>query len=395
MTWLLLALLSSAYIRNFNGQYSVLIVIAIAAYAALDLKVLHISEPRRNLLRLTLAVLVVFFVAIVPTLLEIAQRHATAPYEHIHDGAIQTEEAAKFLLAGQNPYGADYSRTPMALWLLDCAMRENPALHHNGYTPLTFLMTAPALALSQSLLGWFDIRFILLPALVAILLLLPRLADDWDKKLALIIAVGLNPLFVPFFIQGRNDVLILLAVVLVVILLQRRQIAASAFVLGLACVTKQTAWFILPLFFSHLFFSGIGVREMIRRALIPLAIPFVVFVVPFVVWDARAFVEDILIYPTVSFPVMGYGFGQLLILFGIMPSDTAPFPFFLFALLFGLSSLILLLCYQRAQPSLRTFIAASAILTFVLAFFNRVFQDNYLGYVIALGTLACFLKREA
>ena len=58
------------------------------------------------------------------------------------------------------------------------------------------------------------------------------------------------------------------------------------------------------------------------------------------------------------------------------------------AVLVGVPALALLWRQQQRQHSLRVFMAVSAIFTFVGAFFNRVCQDNYLGYVIALGILA-------
>lgn len=395
MNLLLLALLAGGYLRNFSPQYSVFFVLAVGAFAMLELTAPKTPERWRNLARLTLVMFVLFLIVVGSTLLGIYLRHTTAPYEYIHDGAIQIEEAVKFLLAGQNPYGADYAHTPMANWHFSGAAAL--ALKHNGYLPFTFLLALPFYLVSQSTLGWFDIRFVYLPALVITWLLLPHLTDTWDKKLGLLIVVGLNPLFVPFFIEGRNDGLILFWVTLTLFLLQRKYFTAAAFTLGLVCATKQTAWFILPCFLAFFFFGPLKSqwRSLAQRVLVPLAVPFVLILSPFIVWNASAFIDDTLIYPAVTFPAAGYGANQLLLLSGILPVDTAPFPFVILQLLFGVPTLLLLWHYQRAHPSLRVMLAASAVLTLVVAFFNRVFQDNYIGYIIALGSIAYFLPSES
>jgi hypothetical protein len=117
--------------------------------------------------------------------------------------------------------------------------------------------------------------------------------------------------------------------------------------------------------------------------------------VPFLIWDARTFIDDTLIYPSARFPIAGYGAGQVLQLFGILSSDTAEFPFFLLEILLGVPLLFWLWCYQRAHPTLRVMVGASAVFTFVVAFCNRVFQDNYIGYIIALAALAYYLPERS
>ncbi|MBI3742118.1 MAG: DUF2029 domain-containing protein [Chloroflexi bacterium] len=394
MNAILFALLAFSYLDKFYAGYSALIVVAVGVFAALEFNAAPLNESRRNLARYALVVFVVFLVVVAPTLVEIFLRRASVPYEHIHDGAIQTEEAVKFFLAGINPYGADYARTPMGQWHFSGA--TTLALQHNGYLPMTFLLALPFYLGLQATIGWFDIRLVYLLFFLAFVFILPLLTSAWDKKLGILIAVGLNPLFVPFFIQGRNDVLILFAIGMMLLLLQRGHITAAAFALGLACATKQTAWFIVPLFFAYLLFSRAQTnwRDLFRRAVLPFFIPFALIVAPFLLWDARAFIDDTLIYPSATFPIAGYGAGQFLLMLGIIPNDTAPFPFVLLEIIFGVPLLLWLARSLRARPSLRALLAASAAFTFVVAFFNRVFQDNYVGYLVALGVIAYFLESE-
>jgi hypothetical protein len=394
MNSLLLVLLAGVYLRNYNPALGVLIVLSVALFAVLDRNLLGWRERRLYLIQLLVIVLVIVLLVVTPTLLEIAVRHGGPAYDHIHDGAIQTEEAAKFLMAGQNPYGADYSQTPMALWHY---AGINPALHHNAYLPFTFLLAIPFSLLAQAVLGWFDLRFIFMPVLIVMILMLPQLTDSVEKKLGLVIVLGLNPLFVPFFIEGRNDVLILFGIVLVIFLLQRGHISSAAFILGLAGTAKQTAWLLVPFFFAYLFWGPIKNQAgtFVRRAVLPLVLPLLLFLLPFVLWNMSTFVEDTLVFVSQEFPVGGYGLGQLLLLTGILPSDQAPFPFTLLEILVNVPVVILLWRYQRQHPTLRVLVGAGATLTVIFAFFNRVFQDNYLGYSISLAALAYFLPEGA
>ena len=342
MTWLLFALLAAGYLLKFNSQYSALIVMAVAAFVALDVGIRGAHSRYRNLARLTLVLLVIFLVVVGPTLLQIYLRHTTAPYAHIHDGAIQIEEAVKFLLAGTNPYGADYASTPMALWV--GWPEENPALHHNIYLPLVFLITLPFYLVFQSFLGWFDVRFVYLILFMVMLFLLLRLNDDWEEKLGLLIAFGLNPLFVPFFYEWRNDVLVLFGVVVTLGLLQRSRFSAAAIAFGLTCATKQTALFIAPFFFAHLLFGPFrqNLRVWIARCVIPFVIQFTLILLPFMVWNVNAFINDTLFFQFTAFAAEGYGISQIMLLFGLLQDRMAPFPFFLLMILFVVPTVLLL-----------------------------------------------------
>ncbi len=119
---------------------------------------------------LHLAAIVTWFV-IVPAIAMIVLRETGKPYTYVHDGAIMVEEAARKLLAGQDPYVADYLDTPLFYW----PMLNNPALYHFTYFPLFFLVTAPFVAVFDRLGVFFDVRYLYLPAFVATLVLLPLL----------------------------------------------------------------------------------------------------------------------------------------------------------------------------------------------------------------------------
>jgi len=391
-TTILLALGFSFYFNQYAQVYSALILILVCAYAWFDLG--WRDGQTRHLARLTLVFLIVMLLVAVPTLLEIQARRATAAYEHVHDGAIQTEEAAKFLLAGKNPYAENYVHTAMAQWpkYFGLAPRDNPALFYLPYLPLTFIAPLPFHWVFQTALGIFDLRIYHLIVFVSWFCLLFQMTPVRDRKLALAILLALNPLFVPTFIEGRNDVVVLWWFVLALYFVQRRRIALASLTLGLACVVKATAWFAVPFFLVHLWWNGFHEpRAWLARVFAPLLIVGAIFVAPFLVWDARAFVESALWYQSSVYRIAGQGFSRLLLDMGLIANETAAFPFTLLQLVIGVPVLIGLMRWQAARPSLQRMVAATAGLGFVIGYFGRAFADNHIGFGLSLALLAVCL----
>src|SRR5437588_11522289 len=163
-----------------------------------------------------LAAMIAAFV-IIPTFASIILRETGKPYTYIHDGALMVEEASRKLLAGHNPYAADYLDTPLYYW----PMVNNPALYHLTYFPFMFLITIPFVWAFDHLGIFWDQRYLYLPAFVATLAILPLLVKRTDHRIALVALVGLNPQLFPFVIEGRNDFFVLLFLFAGIALLQR------------------------------------------------------------------------------------------------------------------------------------------------------------------------------
>ncbi|MCI0474874.1 MAG: glycosyltransferase 87 family protein, partial [Anaerolineales bacterium] len=329
--------------------------------------------------------------------IEIQARRATAPYEHIHDGAIQTEQAINFLLARKNPYVENYIQTPMAQWhkYFGLAPRDNPALFYLPYLPLTFIAPLPFFPAFQAALGFFDLRMYQLIVFVGLFFLLFQLTQEWDRKLALAILVALNPLFVPTFIEGRNDVVVLWWLVLALYFLQRRRIALASIALGLACVVKATAWFAVPFFLAHLWLTGFRQpRAWMTRVLLPLLSVGMIFVAPFLVWDARAFIDGALWYQSSAYRIAGQGFSRWVLELGLVANEAAAFPFTFFQVMIGAPVLIVLTRWQTARPTLQRMVAAMAVFGFVIGYFGRAFADNHMGFVLSLALLALGIGEE-
>jgi hypothetical protein len=376
------------------------LVLAAGCYFALDMIRAH-SRMAARLVALgkwLLIAVTIGLLVIAPLIMIILVRHQTADYLHAHDGLIQTEAAVRFVLAGKNPYVENYYNTPMAQAPFKLGgLSVNPALEHYAYLPLTFLLPLPLQALMETRLGWFDQRFIHLVFYIVLLMAAASLSTDRTRQRLLVMALGLNPLFAGYFIEGRNDVLVLTWVVVTVALAQRGRMNWAALTLGLACATKHPAWLMVPLFFLAV--SGTGtimqrLRNIWQPALI-FAATAGVFILPYFLANTTAFLDDTVYYlagtTANSYPISGIGFGAALVAFGIIQSNMTPFPFGLFQAAFGLPVLAASLWRQWQRPSLATALAASAVLLFILQFFSRLFNDNYLGVIIELVIVAALM----
>ncbi|MGD9148108.1 MAG: hypothetical protein PVI80_21265, partial [Anaerolineae bacterium] len=346
--------------------------------------------------------LLVGLFVLLPALSAIVLRQATEPYLYVQDGLVQTEEAIKFLLKGQNPYVEDYTGTAMAdVYFDEGELTTNPALYHLVYLPAAFTLPIPLHLMSNALLGWYDHRFFHLLAFLGLLMLLPVLANSPERKLSLLLVVGLNPLLVPFVVQGQNDVLVIFWLVVTSLLLRGRRYVGSAITLGLACSTKHTAWFFAPFYFVYLI-SGITslaqARLAIRRAL-PAALVVAAFLIPFVIWNLQAFLDDIWRYlsggTATAYPLAGVGFGAAAVQMGLVDHYTDTFPLWLFQLGLGIPVLAVLSWAQWRTHSLRWIWLSYGLLTGIIGFFSRVFYPNYLGGILIALLIAQFMDDTA
>jgi len=245
--------------------------------------------------QLGIALALIGLVVVLPAVTAIGYRHTHKPWNAIHDSALQIELATGMLLHGQDYYRATYFHTPLAQWWP--VGPPNPALYHTDSLPFQEELTVPAMLAAQKLVGFFDERMIYLVCLGLVLGMAASLARAPSARLALVAGLGLNPLFVPTFIAGQNDVLVLAEVMGALLLARAGRRRASLLLLGIALATKETAVFLLP--FLLLWMAG---QEKIRpdrtglpwllRALSWTLLPVAVFVGPFLLWDGRAFLDS-------------------------------------------------------------------------------------------------------
>jgi hypothetical protein len=270
-------------------------------------------------------------------------------------------------------------------------------LYHNAYLPFLFVLTAPFYLSSVASIGWYDQRFLYMVLYLGLLTLLPILVRRQRDRLSLLMALGLNYYFTTLLADGRNDLVVLFGLVVVTFFLVQRRIHASAIVLGLTLMTKQTAWFFLPfylLYITPLPLTLQSIRSVLSKTW-PLILVVAGIALPFLVWDAQSFLQDTLLYlvgigPD-SYPIRGFGLSALMLAGGLLPTANAAFPFGIIEIAVGIPVLLLLLIRQQRQNTLQFVWLGFAIFSLVVEFISRFFNDNYLLFDFQALVIAAFI----
>jgi hypothetical protein len=356
-----------------------------------------ISEQGRHRAKLALVFCMVFITVVSLSTFSVLLRHVTGPASFSHDGGvIQTEEATRYVLAGKNPYVEDYVDTPMAEWGLD----YRTALYHYPYLPWTFLSSAPVQLLSETFLGWYDQRFVYLTLFVVLLVVAARLLPEGDERLCLVMVLGLNPIMGSDIIFGQNDVFTLAWIVFSIYLLKRGKDSWSMLMLGLACASKPTAWFLLPFYLLYLvrrdkFSPRSEIRALglyLLREMLPLLIVLAVLVLPFALWDLDAMLDDVWRWSSgtaeVPYQITGWGLANFVLALGLVDSRLDYFPFWIPELLICLPLMLYLLRRQWKHNSLASMLYHYAFLALAFFYTSRFMNENYLGYLLAVIAIA-------
>jgi len=384
-------------------------------YLVLDVLAARPAAPAVHRLKLGLIAAIIAILVGGQSLLYIGLRQVSGPAAYTHDGGvIQTEITVQYLLAGVNPYVADYLDTPMAAW----GTEYRSALYHYPYLPWTFLFSAPFYLLSRLVLGWYDQRFVYLALFAISLVLACRLARRPQRQLALLGILGLNPILGSDVIFGQNDAFVLFWIVLGVWLLQRAEARHSGtgpamVALGLACASKPTAWFLVPFLACYLLrdLSGMttdsgGRLTAARRALAqlarrgwPLVLVCVLVIGPWLVWDPAAMFDDVWRWSAGSaatpYQIRGWGLSNFVLALGLVADRLAYWPFWVPEVLVAAPLLALLLRRQVGHNDLSGMLWGYAILLLAFLYVSRFLNENYLGYLLSLLALAaCLETRE-
>lgn len=327
-------------------------------------------------------------------------------------GVVQLPIAIDKILAGESPYGADYSTTVLARQARASSFWDewggNPILRHHAYLPGTHLVMLPFHLASRAVFGGFDPRAVTLLFYALVVVLAARLPASAESRLAAAGIAALNPLVYWHQVFGAND-LVFVAMVLGAVLLARggRPVACGA-LLGLACATKQLAWpfapFLLVALSGARSFRDLAGGVAWRRLAPPLAAAAGVFaavVLPVAALDFRAFWGDIVVY-NVGLPggdnyplggTPGFGFANFLLYFGRVASLRDYFPFSVFyALLVPLGLLLLRAQLRDGHPEWALATGSAALVASL--YFSRVVHPNYLVPAAVLLPLAVLARRR-
>jgi hypothetical protein len=390
------------------------------------------AAPYRVRLGLVLALLLCL--AVLPTVDMMRLRREQGPETYAHDGLVQVESAITYVSEGRNPYTEDYFNTPLEYWGWDPnSPYVNPALYYLAYLPGMFLAGIPAMVLSIATIGWYDQRLLYLLFFAAALWAWSRLARDRTSRLLLLVVLGLNPLSLPYFIEGRNDVVIVALVGLSILALDRGRLGVSGVLFGLACASKQSAWFFGPFLLLYVWGArerfgvaeggAAGLREIARRWVLPGALVGGAIILPFLAWDPGSFREDTISYLSGNvennFPIRkegAYGLHVLLAspgVHGLLDAVTSgplsvlrpladglkvtdpvqPYPFWIFQALFALPVLGLALRAQARRNTIAAAVAGTGLTLLAFQYFSRFLHDNYIGFAATFLAVA-FLVRE-
>jgi hypothetical protein len=274
---------------------------------------------------------------------------------------------------------------------------QDPAFSYFVYLPGTLWLSLPLYKASLAIGIPYDQRVIYLLTYIILLLILPQLAKLPSYKLTIVVAIGLNPLFTDSILLGMNDVAPFLGLTLSVLALVKRRFIWAALFMGIACALKQYVWFVVPFFALNIWEQSTPTQKWQSTLIALTLIGIIVFVVtlPFILWNPQALYIDTLAFPAgradILYPIRGFSIGRLLMGAGVIPTFVSPFPFQLLQMTVGLPVLLLLLKFQYGQ-GLGVMLLVAAVFIFVFGFLSRFFHENYVGIVIALGSLGILMN---
>ena len=349
-----------------------------------------------NLTKMLLFCLIILTLVGYPLMSNIIKRHTSVNYLLIHDGALQTEIATRFLFKGINPYSSNYLGTPMEFWQygeIDHPKAINPALYHYAYLPSFLLTSSAGHIMQKAVLGWEDIRFTLFAEYLALLVLVWFLVRNMKEKYFFLVLFAANPLVLHFLIEGRNDTASFLYLLASAYFLMRKNLTISAILLGASFAFKQSLWLAAPFFLSYVYYEKALRRDTFRYIGVFL-LTAAVFILPFFLWDPKSFIDSTFSYlngsALHSYPIKSLGFGQILLLTKVVKDSHNYFPFWFFQAIFVGPLLIYFIRKLKRNPKISSIFIFFGITTSVFLYFSRIFSESYLT-IVFLSFIAAFI----
>ena len=177
------------------------------------------------------------------------------------DAVAVVHRAAELLIAGQNPYQTVTVGEALRHFGMDqvlaTKLEDGTALQSFNYPALSFLVPAPFIAL-----GLRDIRFLYLGEIIVLVLVLVRQVRVPWRPLVAAAVVGSAVISRQNILAGVDP---LWAILVIFAFLFFRHHRLSPILVGLACATRQPAWFFVP-FYLLAALKREGRRAAVRRA---------------------------------------------------------------------------------------------------------------------------------
>jgi hypothetical protein len=262
-----------------------LVPYVVGALAALALSRAGAQAPSRA--RVALAVCVLVGVAFLPMTLEIWWRARDGYVGHVQSETLVTEESAGALLAGHDPYAESFASGPLGTWPAGTA-------DHVPYLPGMFAFGVPRVVVDDALIA--DARLAFAVASLAAIGFAVWLAGPRPERglTALLIVLAL-PTGARYMAGGGDDVTVLSMMLLSLAFLHRKRPTPAGLAAGMAAAIKQTAWPLLP--FLILAARDREGRRASGRTLVAASAVMLPLIAPFFVWNPRAFVQDVVLFP--------------------------------------------------------------------------------------------------
>jgi hypothetical protein len=234
-----------------------------------------------------LCVFVIAGAALWPLAMLVRLRSLDGRATHVQSEALITEEAARALFAGRDPYATNYLHGPLSSWPLG-------AKEHYPYLPGMILVGAPSSADLDTSFDDARVGFAAITLSVLVLALQLSRADASHRVSALQVLIAL-PTGAPYMAGGGDDLAVASLMILSLVFLTRAWPVAAGVSAGLAASMKQIAWLLLPFLVVAAWLRG-GRRFRTRLLATGLAIP-ALAIVPFAIWNLPAMVEDVILFP--------------------------------------------------------------------------------------------------
>lgn len=358
-----------------------IVFFAILSYFLLDL--LKFSKEKNFRIKSVLLWFVIFATIGTGFISAIIVRHNVAPVYMIHDIILQLEEAIRFFLNGVNPYATTYFGTFLEQWNYS-PTEVNPALYHFVMQPFYLLFSLPFYYVSVHTIGYFDGRIPLFFLFLTLLVMAFVLVKDKEKKLLFVTLLAFNPAMLTYTLEGRSDIFMFSFLFGAFYLLYLKKYSLAGISMALAFAIKQSVWPILPFYLLYLYFKNKNIKKTLKQLLL-FIIVFLIIIAPFLIWDARAFVESTVLYlsgfTSHSYPVSGYGLGMFLHEIGVIKDVHAYYPFVLWQTIIGVPLFVVLAMFLRKEASVRRLILVYGIFLFVYWYLSRYFNNSHLGYL--------------
>ena len=262
-----------------------LVPYALGVIAALVLARGGTRAPARA--RVALAVVVLVGAALLPMAFEVWWRARDGFAGHVQSETLVTEESARALLGGHDPYAASFVSGPLGSWPPGTA-------DHVPYLPGMFAFGMPRAVAGDVPLA--DARVVFaLASLAALALALWLARPPPGRGLTALIVVLALPTGARYMAGGGDDVTVLSLMLLSLVLLHRKEPVAAGLALGLAAAIKQTAWPLLP--FLILAARDREGRRASGRTLAAASAVMVPLIAPFILWNPSAFIQDVVLFP--------------------------------------------------------------------------------------------------